>query len=312
MPSSESRLRSPGFYLPILAVGVLLLSLPAVSKEAAVDDETCLACHDGYDAGLAGGPHQLGAETPQPKGAVGCINCHEGGAVHADDPSVENIFKPSADDASRTIMVCSGCHDPHRDPSGIAYDHLMKAGLACTSCHTVHQGPSKLQAGQVCGQCHVAMTSQFASTSNHPVVGDELGCLDCHTVTAKNMPHRAQGGSVDCGSCHQDYSGPFLFEHEAAWSFTTEGAGGCLSCHDPHGSVNERLLRQSPDGLCRQCHGTPPRHRTAHDGLATNYGCIDCHSAIHGSNNNRSLLDPQLGVIIGEGPNGCYCHNVYE
>jgi len=253
----------------------------------------------------------LGAVTPQPAGSIGCVSCHAGGAVHVDDPSPENIFKPAADDASRTIQLCTGCHDPHREPSGIAYVHLMKTGVACTSCHAVHRETSGIDAAKVCGECHVAMTSQFVSTSNHPTVGNELGCLDCHTAGSRNMPHPGQGGAVDCSSCHTEHSGPFLYEHEAAWSFTTDG-GSCLSCHDPHGSVNDRLLRQPPDGLCRQCHGTPPAHRTAHFGLAAGYGCIDCHSAIHGSNNNRSLLDPRLGTIIGEGPDGCYCHNVIE
>lgn len=311
MPSSLNLKRLPAVCLPVLAFGVLLLIMPAVSQETAVDDETCLACHDGYEAGLADGPHRLGAATPHPEGAVNCVSCHEGGAVHADDPSADNILNPAKSESSRTLQVCTSCHDPHREPSGVAYDHLMKAGVACTSCHTVHQGSSAEGPGQVCGQCHVAMTSQFASTSNHPVIGDELGCLDCHSVGAQNMPHQVEGLAVDCASCHQDYSGPYLYEHDAAWSFATEG-NGCISCHDPHGSVNDRLLRQPANDLCSQCHGTPPAHRTAHNGLATGYDCIECHSAVHGSNTHRSLLDPRLGTIIGDGPDGCYCHNVIE
>lgn len=312
MPSSPYCKRSPVVYLWALAFGFLLLTLPAVLSAEEVDSETCLACHDGYDAGLMDGPHQLGVETPQPQGSLACVSCHQGGEVHIEDPSTENIFKPSTADASRTIQVCSNCHDPHREPSGIAYDHLMKAGVACTSCHSVHQKSSTIDASQACGSCHVAMVAQFASTSNHPVVGNELGCLDCHTVTAEKMPLQGDESSVDCSRCHQEHSGPFMYEHEAAWSFTTEGGAGCVDCHSAHGSVNDRLLKQTGDNLCRQCHGVPPRHLTAHDGVATNYNCIECHSAIHGSNNNPGLLDPRLGSIVGDGPNGCYCHGVME
>jgi hypothetical protein len=53
-------------------------------------------------------------------------------------------------------------------------------------------------------------------------------------------------------------------------------------------------------------------HRVTHDGIGDKYGCIDCHSEIHGSNHNSHLLDPQLGSKIGIGPDGCYCHNVFE
>lgn len=311
MPSSENCKRPPSFGRSALVLlGVILLVAPVISAED-VDDETCLACHDVDVVGLSSGPHRLGGETPQPDGKIACISCHDGGAVHIEDPSVDNIFNPATGDISKSLQLCSSCHEPHREPSGIAYDHLMKSGVACVSCHSVHEESSISDPEQVCGSCHVAQTSQFASTSNHPVIGDELACLDCHTAEANNMPHQGEGPSVDCRSCHPEQAGPHLYEHEAAWSFSTEGAG-CVSCHDAHGSVNDRLLKQPDDRLCRQCHGTPPRHRVAHEGLATNYGCIDCHSQVHGSNSNRNLLDPQLGTIIGDGPEGCYCHNVYE
>jgi predicted CXXCH cytochrome family protein len=83
-----------------------------------------------------------------------------------------------------------------------------------------------------------------------------------------------------------------------------------VACHDPHGSPNERLLRQPDDNLCRQCHGLPARHRSVHEGIGVAFGCLECHTAVHGSYDHRSLLDPYLGTNVGDGPGSCWCHNV--
>ena len=41
--------------------------------------------------------------------------------------------------------------------------------------------------------------------------------------------------------------GPFVFEHEAVRE-------GCTTCHNPHGSVNARLLVARNQTLCLRCH----------------------------------------------------------
>ena len=69
----------------------------------------------------------------------------------------------------------------------------------------------------------------------------------------------------------------------------------CATCHDPHGSSNERMLVAKQPLLCQRCHiGT--RHPSSVYDAATvgaganpsvrvySRGCVQCHSAIHGSN----------------------------
>jgi len=294
-----------------LVAAALLWGFNLSAQENTVDSETCLDCHDGYELSVAQTPHRLTMEDYQPAGRIGCTSCHEGDDVHIEDPSLDNVFNPATDDAQQAVQVCSGCHNPHQESGDVVSDHLMRADVTCTSCHAVHQAATGADQASICGSCHAAMMNRFSGTSAHPVVGEELGCLDCHSVGSRDIPYQEESGSVDCGRCHPDYSGPHRYEHEAAWSFTTEG-GGRVACHDAHGSVNNRLLRQPADNLCRQCHGVPPLHRETHNGIGSNHGCTDCHSEIHGSNHNSHLLDPQLGSKVGDGPDGCYCHNVYE
>jgi DmsE family decaheme c-type cytochrome len=95
------------------------------------------------------------------------------------------------------------------------------------------------------------------------------------------------GNSVNeaCTSCHTEKRGPFLWEHAVVRE-------NCTTCHDPHGSNNDRMLVAKVPMLCQRCHvgsGHPP---TIYDATQVangsnrviGRGCVNCHSQIHGSN----------------------------
>jgi DmsE family decaheme c-type cytochrome len=296
----------------ILLISALASVVMAQAEE--IDDETCLMCHDGYDRVLLQGAHRLSSQTVKPAVTIACITCHEGGATHANDPSIENISNPAKLSEADAIALCTQCHQPHTERGTVAFDPHIGQGLSCTSCHSIHKGFTSLlldDEAAFCGRCHVAVVNDFRSRSNHPLTDGDVTCLSCHDFTGKNSPNFGHGGNANCYQCHPEKGGPYRFEHEAASSFTTEGEG-CTTCHFPHGSPNERLLKRPDNSLCRQCHGLPPGHLTVHDGIGSSYGCIECHSEIHGSYDNSHLLDPQLGTKIGDGPGSCFCHNVSE
>ena len=294
-----------------VVVAVAAFGVPPAVSEPDVDDETCLACHDQFEVSQTQSTCQTGYLAGKPDVIISCVRCHEGGAVHADDPSSDNIFNPGQDDAQKSAELCSECHLPHQSIDNVGFHPMVSDGITCTSCHGIHKEVTPKKQEESCGQCHIAMTHEFSRNSNHPVTGGGLRCLDCHELTGPATPSFGYGGTAACYRCHPEHSGPFLYEHEAASSFTPEGTG-CTACHSVHGSVNDRLLTQPANSLCRQCHGLPPLHQVTHGGIGAAYDCIDCHSEIHGSNHNGSLLDPQLGSKIGSGPDGCYCHNVFE
>ncbi|MBU0984399.1 MAG: hypothetical protein KKA42_11050 [candidate division Zixibacteria bacterium] len=305
-------MRSPLRILCGLLVAGLACANVALAQDSEIDNETCLSCHDGYELSLESTAHRLTAEARKPATAVACVSCHGGAEVHVDDPSVDNIGRPQAMTSSGVEALCASCHQPHTAIGGVGSDPHAGQDISCVSCHTIHKnhgGLLKDDEGAFCGQCHVAAVNDFELRSSHPMTAQAMTCISCHDFTGTKSPDFGHGPEANCIGCHPQQSGPFMHEHQAASSFSPEG-DGCLSCHNPHGSPNERLLAQPGDALCFQCHGTPPAHMTAHEGLATNYNCMDCHSNVHGSNDNQALLDPQLGTMISGQPDGCFCHNV--
>jgi DmsE family decaheme c-type cytochrome len=90
-----------------------------------------------------------------------------------------------------------------------------------------------------------------------------------------------------CYTCHAEKRGPVLWEHAPV-------AENCANCHTPHGSINPTLLVKRPPLLCQSCHsqaGHPSVARTGAglpggnpSGFLLSGSCVNCHSAVHGSN----------------------------
>ncbi len=98
--------------------------------------------------------------------------------------------------------------------------------------------------------------------------------------------------SNKCFNCHKEQKGPFVFVHDVM-------RDGCGACHDPHGSINDKLLIAGQTTTCMNCHwevkfntaqgnlGNFPHGFMA--GIGAGEECIDCHTAPHGSNISRSF-----------------------
>jgi len=80
--------------------------------------------------------------------------------------------------------------------------------------------------------------------------------------------------------------GPFLFEHPPVRE-------NCVTCHQPHGSNNDKILAGRRPFLCQRCHVSSRHPSTLYDApdltasganKIINRSCTNCHSQIHGSN----------------------------
>ncbi len=152
-----------------------------------------------------------------------------------------------------------------------------------------------------CLECHKSIRADMWKNSHHPIREGKIGCADCHnphgTQTAKMLNEISV--NEQCYTCHAEKRGPFLWEHAPVRE-------SCLNCHTPHGSNHIKLQKTSVPYICQQCHSNTRHPGTLYDNRsfptlenettgsnrAFNRACLDCHSAIHGSNHPSS---PFLG-----------------
>ena len=123
-----------------------------------------------------------------------------------------------------------------------------------------------------------------------------MNCVQCHDPHGFDIMKPARGLAMarlneSCAECHREQTKPHVFVHEAM-------RDGCTTCHQPHGSVNPKMLAERDNNLCLKCHAQThsvagriyigKEDHTAHLALG---GCwsAGCHTAVHGSNINPHL-----------------------
>jgi predicted CXXCH cytochrome family protein len=211
-------------------------------------------------------------------GSKTCAECHEN--ISRDFPTATHA-KLEVRGPNAVNMGCEACHGP-----GSIHN---QTGGARNTIVNPNRSP------EVCFNCHLDKRGEFNLPHAHPVLHDKMSCSDCHN------PHKSHaiiaggtslmGDNETCYRCHTQQRGPFVYEHEASRE-------GCLICHKPHGSVNEKLLTERNATLCLKCHF---QHQTAvgqiliggrdHSQFLSRGTCwsAGCHEAVHGSHVNSSL-----------------------
>jgi predicted CXXCH cytochrome family protein len=216
-------------------------------------------------------------------------------------------------------QACAQCHvDETSHFAGATHARLkladVKVGdIGCEVCH----GPGSLhvQSGgkagtivnprkspEACFQCHLDKRGEMSLPHAHPVLTGQMSCVDCHDVH-KGESVRGGGAALaaqteTCLRCHTAQAGPFTYPHGALRE------EGCTGCHNPHGSVNDKMLVARDANLCLRCHladlspgfnlggyksggahANIPASRLA-EGTCWSAGC---HEDVHGSNVNASI-----------------------
>ena len=306
VPASPARVTPPVAPRPVLSTGQPAAQAPkqpaAGAQPAAggyAGDDACLQCHE--DQGkVFSTKHGRAANPRTPKAMHGCESCHGPGQAHVDDDEKGHILKfgDTKVDAKVGNETCLSCHTkgPHALWDGSAHD---SRNLSCVSCHSVHAPKSdenQLKAAtqtDLCATCHRQQAVKLRRASHMPVTEGKMECATCHNPHGStNVKLLRVGNWVNesCNSCHTDKRGPFLHEHAGT-------RDNCTTCHDPHGSPHERMLIAKPPMLCQRCHNHSKHPATIYDKTQLDNrsnriigrSCVQCHSAIHGSNHPAGL-----------------------
>jgi predicted CXXCH cytochrome family protein len=242
--------------------------------------------------------------------AVGLISCST-----TPDAVVVPLEIPGAHFVGN--KACLDCHAdivrkfPASPHARVHFENAARVGeTGCESCHG--PGSKHIEAGGAklfiinpgpdpssCFQCHLDVHAEFSLPQHHQVIEGHLSCVQCHDPHGGDI-FKPKGGLAmarqdeSCAQCHRDQTRPFVFEHAALRE-------GCTTCHNPHGSINQKMLVASDPNLCLRCHaqvrgpsvpnGSIYIGNTDHTRLLRIGTCwtAGCHTAIHGSN-----VDPRL------------------
>ena len=214
-------------------------------------------------------------------GSKECATCHAEKAAHFVSASHAKMSVTTAD--GKDAGSCEACHGP-------ASLHVA----AGDGKHIINPGRS----AEACFRCHLDKRSQFSLPHSHQVLNGKMSCLDCHEVHEGNAVKGSgatslEGENETCTKCHTAQKGPFIFTHQAMKE-------GCVACHNPHGTVNQKMLVQRDANLCLRCHLNPQvvagdgtimagaqDHRTRIQ--AGNCWIQGCHETVHGSNASKAL-----------------------
>jgi predicted CXXCH cytochrome family protein len=265
---------------PALAIGTLVLLIVGISCQSVrrsvvvlpdvpgakyVGSKECEQCHESICRDFVTADHsRLIAAGPNAFSA-GCESCHGPASLHSE--SGGEVKPPNSFTAGR--------------PKGSSYGARLSTENARAT-------------ETVCFQCHSDVRGQFNLPSHHPVPEGRLTCTECHPPH-KGSIHKGGGTQLmtetgSCVRCHTALQGPYVFQHEAVRE-------GCTICHNPHGSVNTKLLAVRDSNLCLKCHfqqvtggrlliGGSDHTLRVQQGTCWTAGC---HEAVHGSRVSSSL-----------------------
>jgi predicted CXXCH cytochrome family protein len=212
-------------------------------------------------------------------------------AKYYPDPKGDNSARP-------TGPLCDGCHSVNYN---IDTKQPTEWNVGCEQCHgagSAHVQNPKLfnilnparqnyvQANDTCIQCHSQgqpLTNPIKGKYYDWAVGYHAGLkladfwkLEPHTLGETTFTHFPDGTAHKNRMQGNDFVQSLMY---------TRGVT-CFSCHDPHGTDNDAMLRKPVNEVCMMCHGPNTQNgphaisieaHTHHPAGSPGSQCVACH-----------------------------------
>jgi len=212
-------------------------------------------------------------------------------AVHYPDPKGDNSARPTA-------PLCDGCHSVNFN---IDTKQPHEWNVGCESCHGAgsnHVAQPKLfnilnparqnfvQANDTCIQCHSQgqpLTNPIKGQYYDWAVGYHAGLklsdywkLEEHKLGETTFTHFPDGTAHKNRMQGNDFVQSLMYNRGVT----------CFSCHDPHGTENQAMLRKPVNEICSSCHSVGNQNgphtatleeHTHHPANSPGSQCVGCH-----------------------------------
>lgn len=218
----------------------------------------------------AGGAEYVGPEA--------CKSCHEGryeSYLRGNHSIKADPRTPAAKQA------CETCHGP-------GGDHVKAGGgkgVGGMKDLGVKSGLSAQARNAVCLECHSSKGRAMWNGSTHE--NRNVSCANCHSIHSGYPRNLAKPTQPEvCGQCHKNILAQLQrFSHHPI----REGKMFCADCHNPHGTVTEKLITaNSINEKCYQCHAEK-RGPFLWEHTPVTENCLTCHTP-HGSSHDKLLV----------------------
>jgi DmsE family decaheme c-type cytochrome len=226
-------------------------------------------------------------------GSQVCLNCHRSQYGNFGQTIHGQIFLHHPRDAQEK-EGCEACHGPGSKHARTKdSDDIITFGK---------DSPTPVaERNAICLSCHERGDRTYWDGSVHQT--RDLACSTCHRVMEKVSVKFLLAKSTEpevCFQCHKDVRAKMV---NSSHMPLLNGSVVCTSCHNPHGSATDGLLREaSVNETCYKCHADKRgpflwEHEPVRD------NCLNCHDP-HGSVNEYMLVmqRPRLCQSCHMGP----------